>query len=260
MDGAGGLRSYEMKKWWEGDGDDNASDTVALIRTQSAEQRAATEQARSVAATFDTQVQGLDQQLQMVQQTIADLTAGVRVSTAAGVSLEPDPEWLPPGQPVCFPNPLRPPGRKPRLLCLHGYSQNAQTLFAKTKKLRRALEAEAQLVFVDGPFKAAKKNQATARFGDMPSATNRCFWEAIENEANGEWNYHGCEQSLLYLQRVLRDLGPIDGIIGFSQGAVLAHLLLARKVVPSTVRCVICISGFVARDVNAAAGGGIYGR
>ena len=67
--------------------------------------------------------------------------------------------------------------------------------------------------------------------------------------------YEGCEESLRYIEQVLQDEGPFDGVIGFSQGAVLAHLLLAGGAHPE-LRCAICISGFVCRDPTHAASPG----
>ena len=234
------MRRYEMKKWWDCEEEEGpaagsgvSAGTVELLRTASAEASAA----RAVAAEEAQTEATLDAELHAAERAIAELTA----ATAAPSKLSG------PGQPIRFPQPWkRDQAHRPRLLVLHGYTQSASMLYSKTKKLRQALVAGTQLVFVDGPHVASAPGATPATFGDVEQATRRCWWHATERP-DGTMCYEGCEESLSYIERILRDEGPFDGVIGFSQGAVLAHLLLEGGAHPE-LRCAICISGFASRD------------
>lgn len=235
------MQSYDMKKWWEKD-ESSAAGALSLIRTKSAEERAATKQALDAATEANAESVLLGSEL---QQAIAELAA-LEGEASLNTNM---PARLAPGEPFRWPHPFKPPGRKVRVLCLHGYSQNAGMLHSKSKKLRQALGEIAQLIYVDAPF--VVKSEQRASFGGAASSARRCFWQAVEGDtSSGDWKYHGCEESITYLQQIMRKEGPIDAILGFSQGAVIAHLLVARQLVPDTVSCVICISGFASRDLD----------
>ncbi|KAF1329776.1 Serine hydrolase, partial [Globisporangium splendens] len=53
------------------------------------------------------------------------------------------------------------------------------------------------------------------------------WWNYQENE-NGTHSYSHVEESLEYVAAICREQGPFDGVFGFSQGGMLAHLMLQR--------------------------------
>ncbi len=65
----------------------------------------------------------------------------------------------------------------------------------------------------------------------------------------------GADVSLQHLRDVIATRGPFDGLLGFSQGAAMAGLLLA--VDPSCARFAILIAGFVPMDESLR---GLYGN
>ena len=120
---------------------------------------------------------------------------------------------------------------KARILCLHGYAQNAAFFRQRTGSLRKALKAVAgDFVFVDAPF------AATAGFlGDI-NADERgqslgwwTFDEATASRPSLSHEYAGVERSLELLDATCEREGPFDGVLGFSQGAALAALLCMRR-------------------------------
>ncbi|XP_042298661.1 esterase OVCA2 [Sceloporus undulatus] len=130
-----------------------------------------------------------------------------------------------------------------RLLCLHGYRQDAASFRARTGSLRKALHGRAQLVAVDAPHPvllARPPRAGAAPSSDPPE-------EEEEKEANGRgWWFSrpeegtfsaldespscgGLEESLGAVAQAFAEQGPFDGLLGFSQGAALVGLLCALR-------------------------------
>jgi dienelactone hydrolase len=116
-----------------------------------------------------------------------------------------------------------------RVLCLHGYHGSAETLRRQLSPLAGSLDAVADFVCVDAPALAV---------GDFG------WWHATEDA--GGVHYRGLTRS----REALAAYGSFDGVLGFSQGAALAALLVA---VPTTLRFAIIIGGFAIRDPRHAA-------
>ncbi|KAI9220375.1 hypothetical protein BC828DRAFT_405873 [Blastocladiella britannica] len=148
-----------------------------------------------------------------------------------------------------------------RLLVLHGYRQNAHTMKRALAGLGKQFPGRGiDMVRVNSP--TAYMPEATA--GDVAGGHGthgatvarphqRAWWNPAHN-ANGGMVYDGAAATLSYLRGVFRDLGPFDGIIGFSQGAVLAGILSERRdEFPHDFA--VLISGFPARDPKYAPAG-----
>jgi len=124
--------------------------------------------------------------------------------------------------------------------------------------LRKALKGVAELVFTDAPHSAAGAFPESAAescdAGAGPPPDPRGWWTAGElAEEAGGWVRPsvsrcavGWPESLAVLRAAMAELGPFDGVLGFSQGAAAAALLLAAE--PASFRCAILVSGFVAMD------------
>ncbi|MFN3199659.1 MAG: DUF924 family protein [Bradymonadia bacterium] len=140
--------------------------------------------------------------------------------------------------PQLTPSP-EPTGLRPaRVLVLHGFRQNGGVLKAKTRKLRKALEGVAELVYVDAPHMC-----------DPETPHLRRWWDAQETPVR----YAGWSQTLTYLQEVFQRQGPFDGVVGFSQGGAVAALLGALQPLEAIqLRFVISISSFTPRDPELA--------
>lgn len=116
-----------------------------------------------------------------------------------------------------------------RVLCLHGYHGSAEILRRQLSPLASSLDAVADFVCVEAP---------TLAEGDFG------WWHATE-DATGV-HYRGLTRSC----EALAAYGSFDGVLGFSQGAALAALLVAGR---TALRFAIIIGGFAIRDPQHAA-------
>jgi len=93
----------------------------------------------------------------------------------------------------------------PRVLCLHGRHQTAVIFQDRLARLRRS-DIRLDLVFVDGPAEVVTDAGDVLR-GWTPegSEDDWCLGEDV-------------------LQRAWAELGPFDGVLGFSEGARAAHV------------------------------------
>nr|XP_011466188.1 PREDICTED: rhodanese-like domain-containing protein 6 isoform X2 [Fragaria vesca subsp. vesca] len=147
--------------------------------------------------------------------------------------------------------------KKLRILCLHGFRQNASSFKGRTASLAKKLKSIAELVFVDAPHELAFIYQPPSEPHNctspptspqqgtpLPPPSEHCkkkyawlvapdFHEKNESESwemgDGPFDplqYQqqttGFNESLAYLKTVFAHEGPFDGVLGFSQGAAMA--------------------------------------
>ncbi|KAG7470676.1 hypothetical protein MATL_G00116410 [Megalops atlanticus] len=144
-----------------------------------------------------------------------------------------------------------------RILCIHGYRQNSGTFRDKTGALRKLLKKQAELVYISAPHRVTlsaeieqdqeKKNEAKDEedprgwwFSDIQART---FHAGQVCEAS-----LGLEESFETVKTAIREQGPFDGILGFSQGAALVAMLCAlqeQQLAPELkFRFAILVAGF----------------
>lgn len=153
--------------------------------------------------------------------------------------------------------------RKLRLLCLHGFRQNASCFQGRLGSLKKKLKHIADFVFVDAPHSlpfiqqertedwsdVGPKRDLKRAFCQKPTRKNAWLISpgdarAMKEEESGvegerrntrfePWQYEtqteGWEKSWECLQRVFQDLGPFDGVLGFSQGAAVVAALCSLR-------------------------------
>ncbi|XP_068638071.1 uncharacterized protein [Aristolochia californica] len=131
--------------------------------------------------------------------------------------------------------------RKPRLLCLHGFRTSAEIMKKQIGKWPQSVLGKLDLVFVDAPFPAEGKSDVE---GIFPPPYYE--WFQFDREFT---EYRNFEECLAYIEEQIIKLGPFDGLLGFSQGAILSAGLvglqkkgLALTRVPK-LNCLIIISG-----------------
>ncbi|GLC38996.1 hypothetical protein PLESTB_001773500 [Pleodorina starrii] len=167
---------------------------------------------------------------------------------------------------------------KLKLLCLHGYMQNAEIFRNRLGSMRKALKSRVEFVFVDAPFEA----QGLPGSSDEPDEAvqgvqgGRSWWQYTDTGPNGRPSrataYMGWEVAQSSLLAALREHQP-DGLLGFSQGATAAALLLSHLAAKAAeeeadsgtsaastqeassyrLKCSILVAGFLPRDPAAAA-------
>ncbi|GAB2246389.1 hypothetical protein Droror1_Dr00001882 [Drosera rotundifolia] len=150
--------------------------------------------------------------------------------------------------------------RKLRILCLHGFRQNASGFKGRSASLTKKLKSIAELVFIDAPHELPFIYQASSlqepvdgelssqRQDPPPSVicTKKYAWLVAKEflgQKGGYWERsevpfdplqfqqqtEGFNESLTYLNTVFSEKGPFDGILGFSQGAAMGALICAKK-------------------------------
>ncbi|EED13860.1 dihydrofolate reductase [Talaromyces stipitatus ATCC 10500] len=121
-----------------------------------------------------------------------------------------------------------------KILMLHGFTQSGPLFRAKTGALTKSIAKAFPLHIVSfsyptGPLRLNPSDVPGYNVDDAADGKD----EKFEIEAYGWWRrpsttpptYKGIEDGLASVAAVLRDEGPFDGVIGFSQGACLAFMV-----------------------------------
>ncbi|KAJ7977847.1 Rhodanese-like domain-containing protein 6 [Quillaja saponaria] len=178
--------------------------------------------------------------------------------------------------------------RKLRILCLHGFRQNASGFKGRTAALAKKLKHIAEFIFIDGPHEVPFIYQPSISGTDdncesssvqpsPPPPLENCkkkFAWFVAPDCNGrdgsDWKIadgpfdplqyqqqtDGLDISLTHLKSVFSQEGPFDGILGFSQGAAMAAVVSAQERLKSEMnfRFVILCSGFSLNLVEMGCG------
>ncbi|GMR35939.1 hypothetical protein PMAYCL1PPCAC_06134, partial [Pristionchus mayeri] len=136
--------------------------------------------------------------------------------------------------------------RRLRILCLHGYRQNDVFFREKTGSLRKMIKKYADLHYACAPHRP--NVESSEERGDV-----RGWWfTKVDSQFSSRDVTDlatGFDDSVGYLVKFVKENGPFDGLLGFSQGACMLHLLLAKmqlgEVDLPTPQFVIFASGFL---------------
>ncbi|XP_076941440.1 uncharacterized protein LOC143610992 [Bidens hawaiensis] len=131
--------------------------------------------------------------------------------------------------------------RKPRILCLHGFRTSGLILKTQLHKWPESVLQKLDFVFPDAPFPCNGKSEVEGIF-DPPYYE----WFQFNKEFTDYENFNEC---LEYIEECIIKHAPIDGLLGFSQGAILSAALpglqakgIALKRVPK-IEFLMIISG-----------------
>ncbi|KAG1309341.1 hypothetical protein G6F64_005388 [Rhizopus arrhizus] len=120
-------------------------------------------------------------------------------------------------------------GNKLRILCLHGYTQNAAMFRKRTSAMRKSLDHLAEFVYITAPHHVGPpkiSNQEVLTKYDVSEGHKPYgWWYAPKHKPTRNGYLIGYKESINYVQQVLDKQGPFDGILGFSQGASFAAIL-----------------------------------
>lgn len=119
-----------------------------------------------------------------------------------------------------------------RILCLHGYTQNAQRFRDRTGPIRRGLKREAEFVYVTAPHTAQPLFDSQEE-----DPEGRAWWNTKTPDV-----WQDIQQSIEVLGGEIEEQGPFDGLLGFSQGAGMAAILLAQQ--PRRFKFAMLFAGF----------------
>lgn len=141
-----------------------------------------------------------------------------------------------------------------RILCLHGFRQNANSFRKRTGAVRKALESKCNctLEYIDAPHTVEPAGEILIEeTGERKWIGPQLGWWKASSDGK---HYEGWEETVEYLRSVFRLQGPFEGVLGFSQGAALSSLICAMKEHPelgygefSCIRFALVFSGFVSR-------------
>lgn len=104
-----------------------------------------------------------------------------------------------------------------KILCLHGCGSSGAILEAQMANLMRALDPSFELYFVDGPFECE-------RGPGVPDYVPGPFYSHTQGYSPAEMT-----QAVEYLEDLIEEEGPFDGIFGFSQGAAMTLTYLYQQ-------------------------------
>ncbi|KAJ2865572.1 Ovarian cancer-associated protein 2, partial [Coemansia erecta] len=105
---------------------------------------------------------------------------------------------------------------------------NAKKFRDRTGPFRRNMKRRMDMVYITAPmeatgFQSSGAVEAAAEFGDGPSAA---WWNRSEDPKR---TWEEIKQSAETVVQAMKEHGPIDGIIGFSQGAGMAAIMMALQ-------------------------------
>lgn len=127
-----------------------------------------------------------------------------------------------------------------RVLLLHGYTQSGPLFSARTRALHKAFSKifsprPVQFSFPTGPIRLKPADVPGFPSSDQLNGTAQSPQKGDEVEAYGWWQrkdssnegivYRGIEEGLAAIAKHIREEGPFDGVIGFSQGATAAGMV-----------------------------------
>ncbi|KAK2823353.1 hypothetical protein Q7C36_019953 [Tachysurus vachellii] len=141
-----------------------------------------------------------------------------------------------------------------RILCIHGYRQSSASFREKTGALRKLLKKQCELVYIDAPHAVPTSNDIELQEKTPSVGDNQSGWwfsdvqdHSFDARQECESSF-GLEQSLEAVRMAVKNLGPFDGILGFSQGAALVAMLCSlqeQKLDPIfNFRFAILVAGF----------------
>ncbi|PHT31235.1 hypothetical protein CQW23_27572, partial [Capsicum baccatum] len=131
--------------------------------------------------------------------------------------------------------------KKTRILCLHGYRESAKIQKKLILRWPESVTGKLDLVYLDAPFPAQGKSALEGVF-DPPYFE----WFQFNKDFTKFYKFEEC---LEYIEDFMLNHGPFDGVLGFSQGAVLGAAIpgMQREGVALTkvpeIKFVILISG-----------------
>ncbi|EAZ63651.2 dihydrofolate reductase [Scheffersomyces stipitis CBS 6054] len=117
-----------------------------------------------------------------------------------------------------------------RILCLPGFLQSVRVFAEKTTRLKELFaEKKIELEYLDPP-RIIESLQALPYYNSLDKEEADVMWKkTLAKDANKCWFlvkdphlYYGFEEAVQYIIDHIRVHGPYDGILGFSQGCVMA--------------------------------------
>ncbi|CAD6587821.1 MAG: hypothetical protein ASARMPRED_003252 [Alectoria sarmentosa] len=142
---------------------------------------------------------------------------------------------------------------KPKILCVHGLGISGSAMVQLLRELEMNF-GEYEFVYPDGEV------DTTPTTGKSVEGSEPHHARILEYLANADCSWDRCSASQLlraheYLDEIVEEDGPFEGILGFSQGAEVAASFLLYQSPNVTFSFAIFIGGTPPFDVSALAAG-----
>jgi hypothetical protein len=113
-----------------------------------------------------------------------------------------------------------------RLLMIHGYAQNDEIFRAKSRRFEACVHSaypHAEFIWACGPLQLDPDDTAeSSEDQESQEDESRIDFRAWFHQHVPGRSLQGLSKSLSYLADLLQRHGPFDGVVGFSQGSVMA--------------------------------------
>lgn len=132
---------------------------------------------------------------------------------------------------------------KTRILVLHGFYDSAENRQSQMRNLIRSMK-DIEFVFINAPFSFVDYN--FLKSSDNPSNEQRYQWMSYKPEwPVTNYQYDTIKESVEYIVNYINQNGPFDGILGFSQGAIVCAVMAFNisnwPTLPSCIKFIILI-------------------
>ncbi|CAB16576.1 Serine hydrolase [Schizosaccharomyces pombe] len=127
---------------------------------------------------------------------------------------------------------------KSKILCIHGYAESGELFSVKLRALRERMADSVDFYFPTGPIELDKAKDElngsgfdalSTVFSSSPASHRRGWWRINEYADTKQLEP---TKAFEYLASYIKEHGPFDGILGFSQGTNLAANLAALVTIP----------------------------
>ncbi|CAF2475471.1 unnamed protein product [Rotaria sp. Silwood2] len=132
---------------------------------------------------------------------------------------------------------------KTRILVLHGFYDSAQNRQYQMRSLIKSMK-DIEFVFINAPFSFV--DYGFLKSSDNSSNEERYQWMSYKPEDPvTNYNYDTMKESIEYIVNYIHSNGPFNGLLGFSQGAIVCATMLLNipnwPILPCCIKFVILI-------------------
>lgn len=142
------------------------------------------------------------------------------------------------------------------VLCLHGWRSCQKVMDFQISVFKHSLEKMSSkscsfhVMEATFPASGPAEKELVSLFGDIPYFE---WWDAQDINADKEQGvkYNGVDESVARIENLVKESGPFDVLLGFSQGSTFASILNAHfheKQLPIPWKVCVHVSGIVPRD------------
>ena len=130
-----------------------------------------------------------------------------------------------------------------RILVLHGFYDSAKNRQHQMRTLTRLMK-DVQFVFVDSPFPFV--DYGFLKSPETASVEQRYQWMSYRPQWTvADYPYDTIQESMQHICDYIHRHGPFDGLLGFSQGAIVCTAMLLNiprwPSLPNSIRFVILV-------------------